>query len=251
MIEAITICINHSDFLAFTMPLNLIHFDKWIIVTDYQDIKTVKLCKYYGIQCVQTDAAQMHKNIFMKGSALNVGLELLSKKDWIVQVDADCALQPRFRHWIDWMNLDKNFIYGMDRVMFDSFDEWIDFYTNPSETLEGYHVQYKSLGGRLNRLCTDGYSICGYFQLWNGQSGRIRYPEAWAGNFGEDVIFSSFWPRNERGFIPEMVVYHLASEKGLGNNWRGRKTPVFNTSERQRTSSQIDRNGETKCQQQY
>ena len=236
MIEAVTICVNHSDFLAFTMPLNLHHFDRWIVITDFQDQKTVNLCNYYGIKCIQTDSMELHKHNFLKGKALNEGLALLDKKDWIIQIDADCALPPRFRHWIDWMDLDKSFIYGMDRIMFDNLDLWLDFYTNPVELLDGHLFPFKAIGGRLNRLQTSGYCVCGYFQMWNGETGKTHYPETWAGHFGEDVVFSSFWPRNKRALIPEMVVYHLASEPGQGNNWRGRKTPGF--------VSQIDRSGE-------
>ena len=36
------------------------------------------------------------------------------------------------------------------------------------------------------------------------------------------------WPRNKRAFIPEIVCYHLESEKAnMGANWNGRATKQF------------------------
>jgi hypothetical protein len=55
-IEAVVVCVNYSDFLAYTLPANRSQFNNMVVVTDTKDEATVAICNKYNVRCVQTDA---------------------------------------------------------------------------------------------------------------------------------------------------------------------------------------------------
>jgi hypothetical protein len=220
-IEAVTVCMNYADFLAHSVPLNMHHFDRWIIVTEPKDFHTQDVCKYYGLEFITTYEANLHKGEFHKGKCVTLALNELSKTDWLLLIDADTILQPNFRDVMNRLNideeLDKSCLYTIDRVRFESFDEWIKFYTRPS-----YHLGNRSRDGRF---CLPNFVPTGFFQMWHSSTGVVEYIHEWAECGGEDIRFSYLWPRNKRIFIPETTCYHIAS--GPECNWTGRKSKPF------------------------
>ena len=54
-IEGISVCVGYSDFLAQTLPWNLQHFDKFVVVTSYDDAETIELCRKFSVECRPTD----------------------------------------------------------------------------------------------------------------------------------------------------------------------------------------------------
>jgi hypothetical protein len=74
-----------------------------------------------------------------------------------------------------------------------------------------------------------GYVPIGFFQMWcPSVSGVYVYPEGHTDAGREDLLFANQWSRADRGFIPELVAYHLETEdSGYGTNWGGRKTKQF------------------------
>lgn|SRR5277367_2369315 len=220
-IEAVTVCMNYGDFLAHTMPLNKPHFDNWIVVTTPQDLHTKDVCRYYDVPFIETYAADLHKGEFHKGLCVTEGIKELTKSDWLVLIDADTILQPNFRKMINILNIgesmDKSCLYTIDRVRFNSFDEWMDFYTHPSFDL--------GTRPRDGRFCLPMFIPTGFFQMWHISTGIVEYVHEWCEQGGEDIRFSYLWPRNKRIFIPETTCYHIASEEKC--NWLGRISKPF------------------------
>lgn len=46
-IEAVVICYNYSDFLEHTLPANLNHLDRLVVVTHPSDKATNELCRKF------------------------------------------------------------------------------------------------------------------------------------------------------------------------------------------------------------
>lgn len=238
IIEAVIVCVNYSDFLAHTLPANLSHFDNAVVVTDYksEDSKIVKnLCDYYNVRCVQTDAFYEYGATINKARGINEGLKYLSKKDWVIQLDADIYLPPLFRNVIQniGFKFDKKAIYGIDRFMCKSFEDYMRYLHNPNPQHSGYVFinapnQFE-LGSRIGQYYGEGYYVIGYFQMWNPNgSGIHEYPTDSLGADRTDVLFTKYWDAKDRHLIPEIMCLHLESEEAdMGANWFGRKTKKF------------------------
>ena len=81
-IEAVTVCIDYSHYLSKVIS-NKDKIDRWVIVTHESDKDTIQLCVDNDIEYVCSK--KIFKNAkFAKGRAINEGLEILHKKDWIL-----------------------------------------------------------------------------------------------------------------------------------------------------------------------
>lgn len=236
ILEAVIVCVNYADFLSYTLPLNRIHFDKIVVVTSPADKDTQKLCEYYHVQCVQTNVFYEDGAIFNKAKGINVGMQELTQAGWVLHLDGDIVLPPQFRTTLDPIDLDPSFIYGVDRLMCTSYQDWAKHLANPHLTQEdGVYIHPNNasmpIGTRIAKYGTvDGYIPIGFFQLWNPTvSGINHYPQEHGDAGRSDMLFAMLWPRNKRGFIPEIVTIHLESEKitKMGANWQGRTTQQF------------------------
>jgi hypothetical protein len=124
-------------------------------------------------------------------------------------------------------------LYGIDRLMCNSYEEWQQYTTHPEVQHScNAFVQANAfpLGTRVANMAEnqDGYIPIGFFQLWNpGATGIVDYPHS--ANAGlSDMRFAKQWKRAERSLIPEIVGIHLASEVSeMSVNWRGRRSPPF------------------------
>lgn len=231
-IYAVTVCVNYSDFLAHTLPHNKHLFDRYVVVTDTKDHKTKKLCEHYNIHCVQTDVFYENGAIINKGKGINEGLKHLPKDGWCVHLDADIWLPPLTKEILGRIELDPSCIYGIDRMMCPTHDEWIKYQTDPKPIHEGWvfvHPTAFPMGVRIAQYKGEGYLPIGFFQMWNpAGSGVYEYPDAHGAVDRSDVIFAKRWKRSKRGFIPEVIGIHLDSENAdMGTNWEGRKTARF------------------------
>ena len=236
ILEAVIVCVNYADFLSHTLPLNKQHFDRIVVVTSPQDKETQKLCEYHHVQCVQTSVFYEDGAAFNKAKGINVGLSKLTKKGWVLHLDGDMVLPPQFRSTLQPIDLDPTYVYGVDRLMCTSYEDWYAHTMKPHLTQEAsiyVHPYCKTMpiGTRIAKYGTkEGFVPIGFFQLWNpGASGIDHYPEEHGDAGRSDMLFTMQWPRNKRGFIPEIVTIHLESEKlvKMGANWRGRKTAPF------------------------
>lgn len=236
-IEAITICVNYSDYLAHTILFNKQLFQRMIVVTDCSDRRTRDLCEHHHVQCISTDVfyGEDGEKAFDKGAGIRYGLNFLQMDGWVAHIDADIALPPRTSAILPNLGLDPAFLYGLDRMMCPNFDAWAKYVSQPD-------VQHSCdafispgafpLGHRLGLLNGgDGYIPLGFFQLWNPQaSGVTDYPSHGSAA-RSDVRFALQWPRAKRHLLPEVLAVHLETERGEvgghGLNWRGRRSPHF------------------------
>lgn len=235
-LQAISVCVNYSDFFIHSVLENKKLFDKWIVVTDKDDTNTEKLCQEHGLVCVKTDAFYT-RGIFNKFAGINEGLVEIDSDAWVLFLDADMVLHEQTRRVLDSLNLDKTFIYGMDRLNCDGIQRWNEFKQSPG-ILKDYWLLHSAgleFGARLVHLYGyekgdgkfAGWGPLGFFQLAH-RSQFESYPENSLGADHCDLLFTRHWPRDKRMLIPELYAIHLESENAWkGINWRGRKSAPF------------------------
>lgn len=44
-LEGLSVCVDYADFLRETLPHNLAHFDRFVVVMSYADRETQALCQ--------------------------------------------------------------------------------------------------------------------------------------------------------------------------------------------------------------
>lgn len=238
-LELVSVCVGYSDFLSHSLPNWLRYADKVVIVTDKKDHLTKRLCDFYNsngqVECVQTDVFYENGAVFNKGKGINAGLDKLSKRGWVLHIDSDIWLPPHTRVVLDARHatLDREAIYGIDRLMCHGYDNWVKFLNNPRNINELYYLVQPyafPMGSRVAHYNqADGWFPIGFFQLWHpGASGVSTYPTDSPGADHTDVLFSKQFPIGKRHLIPETFVIHLDSERReMGANWNGRKTKFF------------------------
>lgn len=235
-IEAVIVCINYSDFLKVTLPYNKNMFDRLVVVTDTKDEQTAKTCEFWNVECVKTDIFYRDDaKVPNKALGINEGLKKLAGDGWVVQLDADIWLPPLTRDILHNLPLKNDCIYGMDRLMCNSYNDWYNFITlqgNVQPIHEGWiylHLHQFPIGQRIVQYHGEGYMPIGYFQMWNPKgSGVTTYPVEISGFDRTDVCHLKQFKRENRLFLPELVCIHLASEVHIqGQNWRGRTSRDF------------------------
>lgn len=234
-LEAVIVCKDYGDFLEHTLPNNLQHLDRVVVVTHPEDKRTRSLCDKFGVDCVDTTVFNHDGDRFNKWRGLNLGLGHIKGSDWILVLDADIYLPHRFRDMLQRHNLDPKCIYGADRANVYGYDHWMN---HKHKTVPHYSHRYFvepprefPLGARIVHY-EHGWLPIGYFQLFHKSSGR-RFPLHVGNAEHGDVLFAVQWARQHRILLPEVIVYHLDSHttpQPMGANWNGRKTPLFGCS---------------------
>ncbi len=228
-LEAVTVCVNYSDFLAETLPANMLYFDRIVVVTSHADKATQALCERLSVPCVVTDVMYERGDKFNKGKAINMGLGHLNMDGWTLHLDSDIVLPHNFRKLLQHAHLDTANIYGADRVNVYGWDAWQKI-KHAHHNSHSYRYLVNPPRGELGaRLLHDefGYAPIGYFQLWSGPK---RYPDHQGNAEHTDVLFALQWRRGHRRLLPEAFVLHLDSRTSpgqFGENWNGRKSPPF------------------------
>lgn len=229
-IECVIVCNNYSDFLEHTLPENIKYLDKVVVVTTPEDRATRALCEKYSVDCIPTKVFFEDGDDFNKGRGINLGLSHLRHDDWLLHIDADIMLSHRFRKALYYAKLDKECIYGADRLNAVSYECWDG---NKHKTVPGHQYRYLvpapkefPVGARLIHK-EYGYCPIGFFQLWHSSKKR-KYPINQGSAEHTDVLFSVQWERQNRILLPELFVIHLESEMTkMGANWRKRVTKPF------------------------
>ncbi len=239
-LEAVTVCVGFSDFLAESVKWNAAHFERWVIVTTPEDRATIELCRRRNLQCVTTrEFDRQSDGTFNKGRGISIGLNHLSTDCFVLLLDADVVLPPATRQMLEVAHLDPACIYGADRVSVQSWERWLELQASGYlHDQHGYHLCANFPAGlrpgpRVIRG-RHGYVPIGFFQLFHYQEGvhsgyRWKdYPDSHSDAAHSDIKFALHWDRRRRGLIPEIIVVHLESEPAaMGANWKGRTTKRF------------------------
>src|SRR5205085_1462452 len=103
-IECIQTCVGYGDILRETLSRNLPLFERFIVVTSYDDAETIELCRQLSVECVPTDVHKKDGDAFNKGRLVDLGLSFCRRDDWVLHLDADVYLPPMARRLIEWSN---------------------------------------------------------------------------------------------------------------------------------------------------
>lgn len=238
-VEAVTVCVNYADFLAETIPANRPHLDRWIIVTSPDDEATLNLCHNHNLEVVTTRDFSRNGDPFNKGRGIERGLGMLAHNDWLLHLDADIALPGDFRESLEDAYIDPQCIYGVDRIMVQSWDEWQKL-KSKGFLRRNWHCCVNPNGYLIGIRWADvryGYVPIGFFQLWHQSVDHRhgirlrRYPDNHQSAARADVKFALQWDRRQRQLLPEVFVAHLESHPSkVGANWNGRQSKPFGPS---------------------
>jgi glycosyltransferase involved in cell wall biosynthesis len=220
-IEAITVSVNYVSHLQQIISNNK-EVDRWIIVTDKDDVLTRFFCRKNKLECITTDRLYDGAT-FAKGRAINDGLKYLDKDDWILHIDSDIQLPENFKSQIINEVDEKDHLYFCRRYSPDSpidVDQkrWM---TRPPITDELPDL-YKCMNQRLgfdNRIDTNYKPRpFGYFQLWHS-SQLTQYSEESTNADFDDVNTSyHFFPKWE--LLDDLKVLDV---NPWDSNWDGIK----------------------------
>ena len=229
-IEAVIVCVNYADFLAETLPHNLPHFDRTLVITAPHDLETQELCRKLSTPYYATNIFYKNGERFNKARGIDFGLGYLRDNEWVVHLDADTYLPPMTRRWLESRPLDRESIYGIDRVDCVGYEPWKTYLVNRDmqhDYMCRVHVPPFPMLDRIAIRDYGGYVPIGYFQMWHGSLGR-RYPIARGDAEHSDVLHAIQWDEGRRHLIPEIIGIHLQSQRSsLGANWKGRTTKRF------------------------
>jgi len=235
-LEAVIVCANYGDFLQETLPYNLAHLDRVVVVTPHADEHTRSVCAKWSVECVVSDAFTEKGDTLNKGAAINVGIARLRQRGWIIQMDADIVLPVTFRNMIDKSGLQPDCIYGCERANVRGWATWQRLRKDLHETPQfGYNYLITSpdhlpIGANVVHK-QFGYTPIGFFQLWNSSymhQYNLRYPDTEGSAENMDVQFALHWPRHKRILLPTVRAFHLESaDASMGINWNGRKSAPF------------------------
>ncbi len=233
-IECLITCVEYADYLAETLPINKLAFDRVTVITSNDDAETLELCRRLSVTCYATGKFNKDTDSFNKSRGINHGIKYLRYHDWVAHMDADTVLQPSAGYWLRKKALDKSCIYGIDRLGCVGWDRW-QKYKQDAHWGHDYNCRcpFPADLPLLDRIALEddgGWLPLGFFQLWNATSGRL-YPVAdgtHATAERTDVAHATQWDEKDRRLLGEFVAIHLQAEKcPLGANWKGRTTPRF------------------------
>jgi glycosyltransferase involved in cell wall biosynthesis len=235
-LEAITVCCNYSDFLAWSALANKHIFDRWVVVTDTKDYKTHQICLEHGLTCVKTDIFYANGG-FNKYRGINEGLKHITKTDWVLFLDGDIVLPHIAKRVLRELDLDPTVLYGIDRVNIKGLPAFADYMAQPSMNHENWllNIDGLEMGARIVHYFGQagdngrygGWKPLGFFQLAHS-SQFTTYPESSLYADHDDILFANHWTRTKRCLIPEIVGLHLESDDAVwGQNWKGRRSAPF------------------------
>ena len=237
-IQAITVSVNYDDFLEHVLEENHRLFDQWIIVTSLKDDKTYNICyKYKNVLCLRTDVFYENGAKFNKYAGINVAIQHLKNPDWVLFLDSDIVLHNQTRRILENLNLQKDCLYGIDRLNCVGLPTWKKFSHKRDLVIDNWMLTNANmpLGTRLVHYYGydrgdgkfAGWNPLGFFQLAHSSAFNV-YPQNSLGADHCDLMFARTWQRNRRVFIPEIMAIHLESKFAIkGTNWYGRISEPF------------------------
>ncbi len=196
----IIICINYSDYLAYTIQHNLSLFKKIIVVTTATDKETIELiqdlpsCTLY-----YTTKMNQHNSVFNKSAMVREAQKYVYTNflptDWICLLDADVVL-PLELGQLNLDTLNKKGIYGIVRHIYENAQD-------------STYIMEK------NKY------IIGYFQLYYKREYYAR--NSYNASKCDDE-FNQYFKSKYRIYLDSLTCIHVGP---TGINWNGRVSEIY------------------------
>lgn len=207
--QAITVCIDYSDYLEISLPHNRSFFDKYTIVTTARDVRTLELAKKFECTALILDT----EKDYVKKSMMSQGLQQLQQRQWIQILDADIVLPLEYagiRGRVD--SFDRHALYGCQRLFCQNKLVW---------DLFGFNAQCYEPEENPRAIGI------GFFQLFHASSQYLSTSQDWYavahGQKAADMSFRAKFPAAAIHQLPIKVI-HLGP---ASVNWYGRRSPRF------------------------
>lgn len=213
-LEAIIISVGRSEVLDLTLTVNKKFFHGAVVVAAPLDAKTQRVAKKHGASLLITDG------FFQNGNALDVGLPHsqamahLKFKEWVVFMCPDIVINNHFETEVSAYEMDRNCIYGCDRVHVETIEETKVDTVGPCVIAEwgfGYfqmfHTTSRFLAGK-NQICPSSktpWMADYYFRRQFGDGHMMRPNGIWTWN-----------PKYQRRL--QTPCYHL--KHGVIDTWK-------------------------------
>ena len=210
-LEGVVVSVGCGDFLSWSLPQNVKHFDRFVVVTSPEDELTQRVAKTCSAELVISERFREDGAVFNKGKMLNDGFAALDLDGWVLVTDADIVFRKGMRRRLMSRLLNENSLYYATR------------FNTPEEGREAWLSRWFENPGRFADLTfcdlASNQMPWGYFQLFYGLNTQ-PYSEAYDSAGDVDYEFQARWPVSHRVLLPEGVV-HIAHGE-LGKNWQGR-----------------------------
>lgn len=205
-VEGLVVCVNCAHSLDVVIERNVRELHELTVVTASYDEDTQALAKKWGARLVICDDCHRDGEQFNKGLMLNAGLQKLTRKDWVVNLDADILLPRNFREKLTALTLNPGCLYYTRR-------------RNLTENAGGIGM------APLEDEATN-FRPWGYFQLWNvlAKSAPKQYPDVFVSAGNVDTWWQFQWPPHKRVTLPyneeQFDVGHVP-HGSLASRWNG------------------------------
>lgn len=204
------VCVNYDDYLRSSLPLNISHFDKFVIATSENDYKTIQFVREFRrtlpkdkrklLKLFKTNLFYQHNDVFNKGAVLRYMQEnYLKIGDWGCIIDADIVLPENFRKACETQCVNKEYLYGAKRINFDKYEDF-------EKNVNGYKIKEK-VG-------------LGFLQIYNNSENAFKYPKIYPTAGQCDIVFKKNWDKSQIKKL-NFNVKHLGKQRV---NWKGRKS---------------------------
>jgi hypothetical protein len=211
-IRAVVTCVEYHDLLEITLPWNLHHFDRVLVVTSKTERKTIRLAKATRkTDLFLTEAFRRKGSHFNKGAALEQAFHFLEREGWFCLLDADTLL-PKGADLTQIGNrlIAPSVLYLAQRRLCLEPKDW-----SPKADWSQWPIS--------EELLYRG----GCFQLFHANDPSLAqrpwYPIDWNHAGQSPVEFIKKWPVERRQYYPWQVL-HLGRPS---ENWFGRATPFL------------------------
>lgn len=211
--KGLVVCVDFWDLLAITLPRNAGCFDEVLVVTTLGDQRTMSVVGSgpANVNAYCTEVFSANGATFNKGAAIEEGLDVLGREDWLCVFDADIVMPPE----MDLAGIQSGYLYAPRRRNLADPRQW---------------AKYLPPGLWRDLPLAPDLEHGGYFHLFHASDPALGSPPWYATNWrhagGYDSDFIMHWPREKHLRLP-FEVLHLGED---GKNWWGRVTPYLDGS---------------------
>ncbi|MEN6550024.1 MAG: hypothetical protein ABFE07_28615 [Armatimonadia bacterium] len=222
-LEGLTVSVGMADYLALTLPWNVKHFDRFVVVTSSDDKESQAVAQKHGATLVISDRHKENGARFNKGKLINEGMKALEYDDWMLFVDVDVLLPSNLRREFDRHVWNPDVLYYATRLHTPQQGQadWVRRY----QKKEALAKTLKFSDPPTNRM------PWGYFQLFNCRAralagrGQKVVSEDFVSAGGIDKHFLELWKPARRVLSPFTIIHIYHGSMGM--NWTGRKSATL------------------------